>query len=116
MARERRKSTRIRIDLEVDYRCDDTYLFAYITDVSAFGIFLRCGNPHPVGTRLGIRFKLPDGGRAMTLETEVMWVKTGVSDEETGLHPGMGLRFVSLTDAARERLLALVKQGGVTEN
>ena len=33
--RERRKAQRIQINLEVDYTCEDTFLFAYITDMSA---------------------------------------------------------------------------------
>ena len=29
------------VDMEVDYRADETFLFAYITDISAMGIFVR---------------------------------------------------------------------------
>ena len=57
---DRRQSQRILVDLEVDYQCEDTFLFAYITDMSAFGIFIRTNNPEPPGTHLNLRFKLPD--------------------------------------------------------
>src|SRR5262249_17768773 len=32
---DRRQFERVLVDLEVDYSCEDTFLFAYITDISA---------------------------------------------------------------------------------
>ena len=37
----RRAAPRILVNLEVDYASEDNYLFAYITDISATGIFVR---------------------------------------------------------------------------
>ena len=39
--RERREHDRVAVCLEVDYRCDDTFLLAYITDMSAMVIFIQ---------------------------------------------------------------------------
>ena len=47
---ERRIHERVLVDLEVDYKADDTFLFAYITDISAMGIFIRTNAPEPPGT------------------------------------------------------------------
>jgi len=38
---ERRRSPRVLVDLEVDYASEENYLFAYITDISETGIFVR---------------------------------------------------------------------------
>ena len=57
--RDRRQFERVLVDLEVDYRCEDTFLFAYITDISAMGIFIRTNAPEPPGTRLNLRFTPP---------------------------------------------------------
>ena len=38
---ERRRAPRVLLNLEVDYASEDNYLFAYITDISATGIFVR---------------------------------------------------------------------------
>ena len=57
--RERRQWERVLVDLEVDYRSDDTFLFAYITDISAMGIFVRTVTPESPGTRLNLRFCPP---------------------------------------------------------
>lgn len=56
---ERRRSHRLIVDLEVDYQCEDNYLFAYICDISSTGIFVRTTAPHPPGTRLNLRFAPP---------------------------------------------------------
>ena len=52
--RDRRQFERVLVDLEVDYRCEDTFLFAYITDISAMGIFVQTRSPEPAGTKLNI--------------------------------------------------------------
>ena len=56
---ERRAHQRIQVLLEVDYRADDTFLFAYITDISAMGIFVRTAQPETPGTRIFLRFTPP---------------------------------------------------------
>ncbi|MBP9088649.1 MAG: PilZ domain-containing protein [Kofleriaceae bacterium] len=56
---ERRRAHRLLVDLEVDYQCEDNYLFAYICDISSTGIFVRTTAPHPPGTRLNLRFAPP---------------------------------------------------------
>ena len=59
-AAERRAAPRVLVDLEVDYASEDNYLFAYITDISETGIFVRTTSPEQPGTRLNLRFR-PDG-------------------------------------------------------
>jgi hypothetical protein len=43
--RDRRHGDRIPVDIEVDYECQETFLYAYITDIGALGIFLRTNAP-----------------------------------------------------------------------
>src|SRR5262245_60917012 len=42
---ERRQWERALVDLEVDYGNEENYLFAYIRDISATGIFVRTNSP-----------------------------------------------------------------------
>ena len=98
------------VDFEVDYASEDNYLFAYIKDISATGIFVRTTSPEPPGTRLNLRFTPDDAGPMVEVEGEVIWInpfRPGVADN---LHPGMGIRFVDLEDETRERLLELVRR------
>src|SRR5690242_7418502 len=109
-AAERRAAPRVLVDLEVDYASEDNYLFAYITDISETGIFVRTTSPEQPGTHLNLRFSPDDAGPPIEIEGEVIWVnpyRPGVPDN---LHPGMGIRFVALDDELRDRLLELVRR------
>jgi type IV pilus assembly protein PilZ len=99
------------VDIEVDYRADDTFLFAYITDISAMGIFVQTNNPEPVGTRLNLCFRVPDDreGRLLELEGEVTWINPQRPDDPSGRNPGMGIRFVNLEDQNRGDLMRMVR-------
>jgi uncharacterized protein (TIGR02266 family) len=107
---ERRQAPRVLVDLEVDYASEENYLFAYITDISETGIFVRTTTPEQPGTHLNLRFRPDDEGPQIEVEGEVIWVnpfRPGVADN---LHPGMGIRFVALDDELRDRLLELVRR------
>jgi hypothetical protein len=65
--RERRQAPRILVNIEVDYGNKDHFLFAYIKDISATGIFVRTDTPEPPGTRLNLRFTPTRGGRVLDL-------------------------------------------------
>jgi uncharacterized protein (TIGR02266 family) len=116
-ADERRHAPRVLVDLEVDYALEDNYLFAYITDLSATGIFIRTTAPEPAGTHLNLRFRpqvSTDPGdsddRPFELEGEVIWVNPYRPGAPDSLHPGMGVRFLGLGDADRRRLIELVRR------
>jgi type IV pilus assembly protein PilZ len=104
--RERREHERVAMCLEVDYRCDDTFLFAYITDMSAMGIFIQTTTPKAPGTLLNLRFRTPDGSR-MDVDGRVIWVNQPHGADS--INPGMGVQFVDLTPAQRDLIQGLVR-------
>jgi type IV pilus assembly protein PilZ len=107
--RDRRASQRVPVCIEVDYRADDTFLFAYITDISAMGIFIRTLTPEPPGTRLTLRF-VPPGGEALELDGEVIWINPPREDDDgEPRNPGMGVQFVELDVERRDRIFHLVR-------
>ena len=114
---ERRRAPRVLVDLEVDYASEENYLFAYITDISATGIFVRTTTPEQPGTHLNLRFQLPppENVRAASetkieVEGEVIWVNPYRPGAPDNLHPGMGIRFVGLDDEVRDQLLELIRR------
>ena len=109
-AAERRAAPRVLVDLEVDYASEENYLFAYITDISETGIFVRTTSPEQPGTRLNLRFRPDDAGPQIEVEGEVIWVNPFRPGAPDNLHPGMGIRFVDLDDDVRDRLLELVRR------
>jgi uncharacterized protein (TIGR02266 family) len=109
---ERRRAPRVFVDLEVDYASEDNYLFAYITDISTTGIFVRTTTPEEPGTLLNLRFS-PEGRGGdgeMEVEGEVIWVNPYRPGAPDNLHPGMGIRFVGIDDEVRTQLLELIRR------
>ena len=104
---DRRVHTRVTVDLEVDYKSADNFLFAYITDISAMGIFIRTNEPLAVGTTLRLRFNV-DEDDPLVLDGEVTWINPFRPNGEN-LNPGMGVRFTELTRERREQVVALVR-------
>src|SRR5262247_3298251 len=84
---DRRRSPRVLVDLEVDYASEDNYLFAYITDISVTGIFVRTTSPESPGTQLNLRFS-PDDSGPIEIEGEVIWVNPWRPGAPDNLHPG----------------------------
>jgi uncharacterized protein (TIGR02266 family) len=110
VGRDRRQWERVLVDFEVDYGHDDTFLFAYITDISQMGIFVRTNAPEEPGTRLHLRFsRLPQGMAPVECEGEVIWINPYRPGDRENLNPGMGIRFVDLTYDQRESIKELVR-------
>lgn len=105
--RERREHRRYPTSIAVDYADGDTFLFAYLQNISEMGIFVRTEEPLPLGTQLRMRFQ-QDAGEPFVLRGEVAWINP-VRARGENLNPGMGVRFIDLTPERRERVVALVR-------
>ncbi|HET6611432.1 MAG TPA: TIGR02266 family protein [Kofleriaceae bacterium] len=105
---DRRRDPRVLVDLEVETGNEDNYLFAYIRDLSTTGLFVRTTSPEAPGTRVNVRFSPGRREDILELEGEVIWVNPFRPSCRDNLHPGMGIRFISLTDELRERLTGIV--------
>jgi type IV pilus assembly protein PilZ len=105
---ERRSSDRIEVTWSVDCESQDTFLYANITNISEFGIFVRTQEPLEVGTRLILRFAPPGSEEPFVLQGQVQWVNA-VRMLADNPNPGMGIRFVELTSESRDRLIDAVR-------
>ncbi len=105
---ERRAHSRFVTKLKVDIRSDDHFLFAYITNISEMGIFIRSDEPMELGTEVTLGFG-GDGPGDVSLELDgvVVWVNPVRLGEN--LNPGMGVHFPSLTPEQRETLVELIR-------
>src|SRR5215510_14791025 len=106
---ERRGTPRVLVDLEVDCGSEDNYLFAYITDISATGIFVRTTAPEQPGTHLNLRFSA-ERAECFEIEGEVIWVNPYRPGTPDNLDPGMGIRFVNLDNELRDRLFEVIRR------
>ena len=105
---ERRRSGRFDVTWQVDCETEDTFLYAYITNISEMGIFVRTDKPLPVGTHLVLRFAPPSTEATFVLHGVVQWINP-VRPLGENLNPGMGIRFSSLKPADRERIVEAVR-------
>jgi type IV pilus assembly protein PilZ len=105
---ERRRSGRFDVTWQVDCETEDTFLYAYITNISEMGIFVRTDKPLAVGTHLVLRFAASSTEKTFVLHGVVQWINP-VRPLGENLNPGMGIRFQSLTPADRERIVEAVR-------
>jgi type IV pilus assembly protein PilZ len=105
MLEERRREPRHKIQLDVNYRHGENYLFSRSENLSLMGIFLCSDDPLPMGTVLNLRFTPPGGGEAINLEGRVVWVES----PGTGRLAGMGIRFLNPTSTAKKRVKTLIR-------
>ena len=105
---ERRSSERYDVTWSVDCETEETFLYAAITNISELGIFVRTTDPLPIGTSLTLRFVPPNSGDSFVLEGTVQWINL-VRPLHDNPNPGMGVRFVRITAAERERLVETIR-------
>jgi type IV pilus assembly protein PilZ len=110
---DRREHQRFETSIAVDYASGETFLFAYLQNISEMGIFIRTDHPQRMGTRLRLRFQVESGDREherepLTLDGEVAWINP-LRETGDNLNPGMGVRFIELTPDKREEVVGLVR-------
>jgi type IV pilus assembly protein PilZ len=104
----RRRSNRVEVTWQVDCETEDTFLYAYITNISEMGIFVKTEKPLAVGTELVLRFAPPSTEETFVLRGIVQWINP-VRPLGENLNPGMGIRFQSLKPEERERIVEAVR-------
>ena len=100
MDTERRDTVRVRVNEEFAEIAAD--LPEYVEDLSPGGVFLRCEERVPLGTEVDLHFTVLTEG----LETVVG--RGVVVHHGTPERPGLGIRFLSLTDESRRLVDRLV--------
>jgi type IV pilus assembly protein PilZ len=105
---ERREHQRFDTSIAVDYASGDTFLFAYLQNISEMGIFIRTDHPASIGTRLRLRFHADPDDEPLTLDGVVTWINP-LRASGDNLNPGMGVRFMELSPDKREQVVSLVR-------
>ena len=98
MSLERRQGSRVPVQIWVEEKTERELYFQRSANLSAGGIYLENTIPHPVGTRVTLRFTLPGDDEKLEVRAEVAAAIAG--EEEFG----MGLKFVDLGDGVSDRI------------
>jgi uncharacterized protein (TIGR02266 family) len=100
---DNRRSARVPIALEIEYRSAGAFLVAYSTNLSKGGIFVETTNPVPIGTTVALRLHAPQT-TACEVHGTVAWIRP----EATG--PGQPAGMGIVIDTAAERYGAVVDE------
>jgi uncharacterized protein (TIGR02266 family) len=102
--RERRKHTRISVDVAVDLASESNFYSGRTRDISMGGLFIETDAGLAIGTRVTVKLSLDD--RFYELPAEVMWAL----DRSSGQGFGVGVQFTSLPLRSRNAILQFMKQ------
>jgi uncharacterized protein (TIGR02266 family) len=99
---DNRKSQRSPVTLRIKFKSAtlEQFIERYAVDVSQGGIFIRTKEPLPVGTTMRFEFQLRDESPLITGEGTVVWIREQNAGQ-SGVAPGMGVRFDRLTEASQ---------------
>jgi uncharacterized protein (TIGR02266 family) len=100
---DHRKTPRVPIALEIDYRSAGAFLVAYSMNLSKGGIFVETNAPLPMGTVVGLRLHAPN-----TSPCELRGTVTWLRPEATG--PGQPAGMGIVIDGTTERYGAVVDE------
>ena len=109
---ERRGETRAPITLKVEYKRLNSFFADYTRNISKGGTFIRTERPLPIGTEFHFELQVPKMETNLVLRGKVQWVVrvedvTPANDEH---EPGMGIGFVYVSEAERERVQSAVEK------
>lgn len=109
--RQGRPGEELRVPLEQAIALRFLHLNDFVDElsanVSAGGMFLRTGNPHPVGSIFEFEFRLGDDFTLIEGKAQVVWVRRRPDGDRPA---GMGVRFVELDDESRRVVLRMVAE------
>jgi len=92
-------SPRNSVRLNVSFGTAGEISSSLLTNVSRGGIFVATASPLPIGTRLQLRLRIEDPAYEIEIEGEVVSHDLGA---ELAAQPGMGIRFVGLSEDQRK--------------
>lgn len=95
---ERRRSPRLKVELEVSVTSDNNFYATHSRDISEGGVFVENDAPMAIGTVVQVQLDLD--GVAIAAEADVAWQL----EDGHGRVTGTGLHFTRLGDEARDAI------------
>jgi uncharacterized protein (TIGR02266 family) len=104
-----RRRERISKSLSLKFKDRETFISAYSGNISSGGIFIVTKRPLRVGEKFLLKLQLPDLSVPLQIECQVSWTR---QEEEAakGRPPGMGVRFLDISEKDSKLLKEYMKQ------
>lgn len=103
--RNRRQFTRKPVALVINYETMEQFFEDYVSNISLGGVFIATARPLPTGSKLKVKFNLPELDRVIETTGIVAHV---VNPEDNGGVKGMGIRFDDLDGNSKELIDQMV--------
>ena len=111
--KERRKYDRVPKRFRVSYQSLESFSNSYLSNIGKGGVYIRTDQPLDTGTQFQLRISLPDGKEELEVMCEVVWGCTPEAASSQGnTSAGMGVRFLNLTEAGKDRIDEILKAFG----
>lgn len=104
---ERRAHPRTTLKTSISFGSDSNFYTGFTRDLSEGGVFVATHNILEVGTVIDLEFSIPDNGPPFNVQGEVRWAAE--YNESSDGHPGLGVRFISLSETDRQRIDRFVR-------
>lgn len=101
----KRSAPRIAVKMEVCFGDDETC--GQTVNMSVNGMFLATDRPSPPGSKIKLKFSLPNSALPVSCQARVAWILTEEDAGKRNYPAGMGLEFLDLSDPAP--LIAFLK-------
>lgn len=98
-----RRDERCVVSLAVTYRSPRDFIKDYTENVSRGGMFVRTKNPYNKGDLVDLYLHIPGLETPIKLKCEVVHIRR----TET---PGVGVKFIGITKADRDRIVEYIRQ------
>jgi uncharacterized protein (TIGR02266 family) len=103
----KRQFPRLEMGVHVKYVDPDGQVCEGVASaIGGGGLFIEKFNPLPNGTDTRIEFSLPASKKTITVQGKVVWTRKKFV--EKFLYPGMGIKFVEISEDDRAELLDFV--------
>jgi uncharacterized protein (TIGR02266 family) len=101
----RRQFARVRLEVKVDLRSEDTFYTGFSENISEGGLFICTDSPFKIGDELEMTLSLM-GGPPTPHRAVVRWLRP--EEASGGLPAGIGVQFVDLDPATHQELQGFV--------
>ncbi len=107
----KRQYPRIEIALPVIIESTNGFLEGRVSNISAGGAFISCGNSLTIGERIYMAIaNIPELNRHLPVKAELMW-KNNCGPNSGGLSHGLGAKFTKIDEMDQDAILTLVSNG-----
>jgi uncharacterized protein (TIGR02266 family) len=104
-----RVAERFDLEVKVDLESDHNFYTGLTQNISAGGLFIATHQLRRIGDYIKVKFSLPGAPSAVSVNTEVRWIRENSLLHRFDGSTGMGVRFIDLSEEASQAILSFLE-------